>query len=53
MGLTPLTVGCCIGSYEAVQIIIQSGASVNHQHVVGFDISLPKYVYYYTLCEYN
>ena len=49
MVLTPLTAGCRIGYYDVVKIILQNGASVNHQHVVGFDISMPKDVYYYVI----
>ena len=53
MVLTPLTAGCRIGYYDVVKIILQNGASVNHQHVVGFYIFIPEYVYYYIIYGYN
>ena len=39
MGLTPLTAGCRIGSYEVVQTLLQNGARVNHRHVVRITIT--------------
>lgn len=33
MGLTPLFAACQSGQYEAVKMLLSSGADVNHAHV--------------------